>query len=86
MSHDNNAFTRREFLYSGLAVISTVTSVPAFLSRSGYALADTTMRLSSTPGVPEDPILVVVQLSGGNDGLNTIIPFGKPEYYRARPP
>jgi uncharacterized protein (DUF1501 family) len=29
--------------------------------------------------------LVIVQLSGGNDGLNTIIPFGNDMYYKARP-
>ncbi len=38
------------------------------------------------PGVPDDHILVVVQLSGGNDGLNTVVPYGSPEYYKARPP
>ena len=32
----------------------------------------------------EDPILVVVQLSGGNDGLNSVVPFGNDDYYRAR--
>src|SRR5690606_15512923 len=37
------------------------------------------------PGVDEDRILVVIQLSGGNDGLNTVIPFGQDAYYKARP-
>ncbi|MBV5333098.1 DUF1501 domain-containing protein, partial [bacterium] len=27
----------------------------------------------------------VVQLSGGNDGLNTVIPYGQSEYHNARP-
>ena len=31
------------------------------------------------------PILVVVELSGGNDGLNTIVPHGDDHYYRLRP-
>lgn len=31
------------------------------------------------------PILVVIQLAGGNDGLNTIVPIGNDHYYRARP-
>jgi uncharacterized protein (DUF1501 family) len=35
--------------------------------------------------VPEDRILVVVQLGGGNDGLNTVIPYGDRAYYNARP-
>ena len=26
----------------------------------------------------KDPILVVVQLSGGNDGINTVVPYGDP--------
>ena len=31
-----------------------------------------------------DSVLVVVQMGGGNDGLNTIVPFGDPAYLRAR--
>src|ERR1700724_4148496 len=34
---------------------------------------------------PRDRILVVVELSGGNDGLNTVVPYGDDAYYRARP-
>src|SRR5262249_56027630 len=33
----------------------------------------------------EGRILVVVELSGGNDGLNTVVPYGDDAYYRARP-
>jgi len=33
----------------------------------------------------KDPILVVLQLSGGNDGLNTVIPYGDPLYFDNRP-
>lgn len=32
----------------------------------------------------QERILVVIQLSGGNDGLNTIVPYGDEAYYRAR--
>jgi len=65
-------------------MVSTVATVPMFLSRSSYVLADTAGPLPSNPGVPEDRVLVVVQLSGGNDGLNTVIPFGFDNYYKSR--
>ena len=34
---------------------------------------------------PENKIIVVLQLSGGNDGLNTVIPVGNDIYFRSRP-
>jgi uncharacterized protein (DUF1501 family) len=33
----------------------------------------------------QDRILVIVELSGGNDGLNTLVPYGDDAYYRHRP-
>ncbi len=81
---DPNPYTRRQFLRTGLAMVSTVASVPAFLSHSSSVLAQSAGPLPSNPGVPEDRVLVVVQLSGGNDGLNTVIPFGKDDYYKHR--
>lgn len=81
---DPNAYTRRQFLRSGLAMVSTVSSVPIFLSHSSDVLAQAAGPLPSNPGVPEDRVMVVVQLSGGNDGLNTVIPFGFDDYYKNR--
>ena len=77
-------FTRRRFLGS-MAMVSAAASVPGFVGSASEALADTTWRTSSVPGVPEGRVLVVVQLSGGNDGCNTVVPFGDPAYSRARP-
>jgi uncharacterized protein (DUF1501 family) len=77
-------FTRREFLRSGLIMASAAATIPAFLNASANAMHMAMNGLSSVPGVPEDHILVIVQMSGGNDGLNTVVPFGMPEYYRAR--
>src|SRR5436190_16042599 len=34
---------------------------------------------------PEGKTLVVLELSGGNDGLNTLVPYGDDAYYRHRP-
>ena len=36
-------------------------------------------------GVQEDRVLVLIQLYGGNDGLNTVVPFGDDAYHRLRP-
>ena len=33
----------------------------------------------------KDTVLAVIQLSGGNDGMNTIVPYGDPLYYDSRP-
>lgn len=79
------AFTRREFLGTSLAFVSASAAAPAFIQRSALALPMPEPGLSSIPGVPEDHILVVIQLSGGNDGLNTVIPFRDDNYHRARP-
>lgn len=66
---------RREFLhYSSLA--STSLLVPSFLQNPWKA-----KRERSRSG----KILVVIQLSGGNDGLNTIVPYRNDVYYRERP-
>ncbi len=85
MNRGETAYTRREFLGSGLFLASAALAVPGFVQSSARAMAGAMGGLSSAPGVPDDHVLVVIQLSGGNDGLNTVIPFGTPEYYRARP-
>src|SRR3954452_6624574 len=73
--------TRRELLQiglSGAAVVSLSGTMPAFLSKFAFA--------QSAPGtqVSDDNILVVVQLTGGNDGLNTVIPIADDVYYKSR--
>ena len=80
----NQGFTRREFLHSGLAIVSTAGTIPTFLHHSGQVFADAPGTPGARPGVPEDRILVVIQLSGGNDGLNTVVPFGMDAYYKQR--
>lgn len=80
----NAAFTRRRFL-GGMAMLSAAASVPGFVGVTSDAYADTDWYTSSKAGVPEDRVLVVVQLSGGNDGLNTVVPFGDDNYNDQRP-
>lgn len=82
----NNAFTRRMFLQKGLTLASMATTVPWFIQRSAFGMMrPLDSATTSQPGVPEDRVLVVVQLGGGNDGLNTVVPFSDPNYYRVRP-
>jgi len=61
-------------------------TVPAFLERTFLALdaqaADSAVQVATGK---DGPILVVLQLAGGNDGLNTVVPFEDDAYYRARP-
>ena len=56
---------------------------------AGLALGATSMghyaRVLAAEAAREDRILVVLELSGGNDGLNTIVPYGDDAYYRLRP-
>jgi uncharacterized protein (DUF1501 family) len=85
MNHDlPNPYTRREMLRTGLLLASASLTIPAFLERSALAMQAQQGGLSGAPGVPEERILVVLQLSGGNDGLNTVVPAFAPEYYNLR--
>jgi uncharacterized protein (DUF1501 family) len=70
--------SRREFLRRS-TLLGFGATVPTFLGRTALA-ADPAGR----PGA-KDTILIVVQLTGGNDGLNTVIPFKDPTYYKLRP-
>jgi uncharacterized protein (DUF1501 family) len=58
--------------------------LPLLLNRTSAALTAQALQGTSVETHPER-ILVVLELSGGNDGLNTVVPFGDAEYYRVRP-
>src|SRR5215471_15285596 len=78
--------TRRIFLQRGLALLAATPTIPTFLDQTMMALGATADgALTQQPSGKDGKILVVVQLSGGNDGLNTVVPFGDDAYYRARP-
>jgi len=75
--------TRRDFLVQGLGgatLLASGVSLPGFLSRTAWAAS-----LSSGFAARDQSVLVVVQLSGGNDGLNTVIPYEDDAYHRSRP-
>ena len=68
------AFSRRYFLTrSGIAMVG-LSTMPAFLQR--------TVAAGPTSGKKQ---LVVLFQRGAADGLNIVVPFGEPNYYRMRP-
>jgi uncharacterized protein (DUF1501 family) len=82
----DNTYTRRAFLRRGATLASMAATAPWFIQRSAEAMLRPEDALTtSQPGVPEDRVLVILQLGGGNDGLNTVVPYGAAEYYRVRP-
>lgn len=77
------AFSRRSLLGRGALLVASGFLAPSFLTRTAMALdaqKNTTKDANSN-----NTILVVLQLSGGNDGINTVIPFGDPQYSTLRP-
>src|SRR5688500_18296483 len=82
--NDNPLFSRRLFLRRGVQLLSVAGTVPPFLDRSAPAMAAEFAANPQGAGRP-DRILVIVQLAGGNDGLNTVVPCTNDDYYKARP-
>jgi uncharacterized protein (DUF1501 family) len=68
----------------GLYGLGIGAGLPYLLDRTSAALTAQALQGTSVEKRPER-ILVVVELSGGNDGLNTVVPHGDAAYYRARP-
>jgi uncharacterized protein (DUF1501 family) len=79
-----NGLTRRDFLRNGL-----VFGVGAQALASGYAaVPDVFARAvlsAKSAGAQNDRVLVMIQLAGGNDGLQTVIPIANPMYRDLRP-
>lgn len=83
---DLTPWTRRHFIQRGTMLASMTATAPLFIQRASAAMGlPLGSMLTSLAGVPQDHVLVVVQLAGGNDGLNTVVPYGSSDYYKKRP-
>jgi uncharacterized protein (DUF1501 family) len=75
------AFTRRDFLQRGGLFLGLGMLAPAFVTRAVEAAGE--MPLAGPTSSKTS--LVVIQLGGGNDGLNTVVPYADKTYYSLRP-
>src|SRR2546425_11327393 len=67
-------FPRRFFMKQGGIALAGLSTMPAFLQRA----------VASTPSAGKKQFVVLFQ-RGAADGLNIVVPFGEPNYYRMRP-
>jgi uncharacterized protein (DUF1501 family) len=78
--------TRREFLKKGMVGLASTWALPAFLNQTLLQMHVEAADALVQPATGKDgPILVVLQMGGGNDGLNTLVPFDDDAYHAARP-
>jgi uncharacterized protein (DUF1501 family) len=86
MKNEITLQTRREFLRRTVLGSALTWTVPAFLADTFSALqaqaADSATQITTGK---DSTILVVLQMAGGNDGLNTVVPYANDFYHQARP-
>jgi uncharacterized protein (DUF1501 family) len=86
MKKEITLHTRREFLRSTVLGSALSWTVPAFLANTLTALqsqaADSATQIVTGK---DSTILVVLQMAGGNDGINTVVPYSSDFYHKARP-
>ena len=78
-------FTRRAMIRDGLLAVSAGMIMPAVFSRAVLAARNAAQEGASWAQTAQERTLIVVQLAGGNDGLNTVVPYTDSAYYQARP-
>lgn len=75
-SRSNKSLSRRELL-TGIAGVGALSMVPPAFAQAA--------RVAAAQAAANGKVLVILELSGGNDGLNTVVPYGDDAYYRQRP-
>ena len=76
-SEAHEMITRRDFMVSGITATGVGIIVPPVFAQSVFA--------ATMDDIHNDRVLVILQLGGGNDGLNTVVPYADPAYLQARP-
>ncbi len=78
--------TRRKFLRTSALGAAAAWTLPVFLEKTFFALdAMAAEAVTQTVTGKDGTILVVLQMAGGNDGLNMVVPYADDIYYRSRP-
>lgn len=77
--------SRRAMIKNGMLVVSAGMVMPAIFSRGISSAHAQTLEGSRFAQAASDRTLIVVQMAGGNDGLNTVIPYTNARYYQVRP-
>mgnify|MGYP003315467681 FL=1 len=70
---------RRDFIKSSLALYALGSYLPTALLGSKNRFSYRNSNIDS------DKIVILIKMNGGNDGLNTLIPFQNSSYYQERP-
>src|SRR5580692_10110622 len=86
MKNEITLQTRRQFLRTTVLGSALSWTVPAFLANTFSALQSQAADSATQIATGKDgTILVVLQMAGGNDGINTVIPYSNDHYHKARP-
>ncbi|MFN0074081.1 MAG: DUF1501 domain-containing protein [Chloroflexota bacterium] len=74
------ALSRRSFLSRGATLIAAGMAVPSFIAETARQVEQRSP-FASTASAAGRRILVMIQLAGGADGINMLVPYGDPAYY-----
>src|SRR5258708_2966032 len=77
--------SRRAMIKNGMLAVSAGMVMPAIFSRGVASALSLAQEGSSFARLAANHTLIVVQLAGGNDGLNTVVPFTDSLYKQMRP-